>query len=224
MEPGSLGTLPHLENGDCLTRDEFERRYTAMSGDLKAELIDGVVYMSSPAKTQHGRYVCLLATWLGTYEASTPGVESLSDATLRLDETSEPQPDVMLCRPQTLGGISLVDGDDYATGPVELAVEVAVSSASYDLHQKKEVYRRCGVIEYLVYVVRKNELRWFHLDQTRYVLLPMDDDGLIRSRVFPGLWLDPNALAERSASGLLKALDLGLASPEHAEYVKALGG
>lgn len=41
-------TLPPLENGDKLTRIEFERRYHAMPQLKKAELIEGIVYMASP--------------------------------------------------------------------------------------------------------------------------------------------------------------------------------
>ena len=36
-------TIPPLENGDKLTRAEFERRYHAMPNLKKAELIEGVV-------------------------------------------------------------------------------------------------------------------------------------------------------------------------------------
>ena len=42
--------LPPLENGDRLTRDEFERRYEAMPHLKKAELIEGVVYVPSPVR------------------------------------------------------------------------------------------------------------------------------------------------------------------------------
>ena len=46
---------PPLENGDRLTRCEFERRYDAMPHIKKAELIEGVVYMASPVRFKsHG--------------------------------------------------------------------------------------------------------------------------------------------------------------------------
>ncbi len=48
--------VPLLENGDQLTRPEFERRYEAMPHLKKAELIEGVVYMPSPVRYKgHGR-------------------------------------------------------------------------------------------------------------------------------------------------------------------------
>lgn len=45
--------LPRLENGDHLTRAEFERRYDAMPGLKRAELIEGVVYRPSPVRAYH---------------------------------------------------------------------------------------------------------------------------------------------------------------------------
>jgi hypothetical protein len=48
-------TIPTLENGDKLTRAEFERRYWGMPNLKKAELIEGIVYMASPLRiSQHG--------------------------------------------------------------------------------------------------------------------------------------------------------------------------
>ncbi|MEB3275024.1 MAG: hypothetical protein VKJ85_14675 [Prochlorothrix sp.] len=41
MDPNRT-VLPTLENGDRLSRPEFERRYQAMSHLKKAELIEGV--------------------------------------------------------------------------------------------------------------------------------------------------------------------------------------
>src|SRR5262245_50077157 len=91
------GELPPLEPGDRLTREEFERRYEAMPYLTKAELIEGVVYMPSPTRFQrHGRPSRHLSTWLGTYEAATPGVEGADNSTARLDLDNEPQPDVLL--------------------------------------------------------------------------------------------------------------------------------
>jgi hypothetical protein len=48
--------IPRLENGDRLTRDEFERRYAAMPHVKQAELLEGIVHMPSPVRIdQHGR-------------------------------------------------------------------------------------------------------------------------------------------------------------------------
>src|SRR2546421_625978 len=89
--------IPPLENGDRLTRAEFERRYEAMPELKKAELIEGVVYVPSPVRhEQHGGPQFALSTWLGHYQAFTPGVRGSDNATVRLDLNNEPQPDEVL--------------------------------------------------------------------------------------------------------------------------------
>ena len=66
---------PRLEHGDHLSRAEFERRYEARPDIPNAELIEGVVYMPSPARyKKHGRPTRLVNYWLGDYEVATPGV------------------------------------------------------------------------------------------------------------------------------------------------------
>jgi hypothetical protein len=78
--------LPALENGDRLTRAEFERRYEAMPHLKKAELIEGVVYVPSPVRhRQHGSPHAHLISWLGQYIANTPGVEVGDNSSVRLD-------------------------------------------------------------------------------------------------------------------------------------------
>src|SRR3954471_14731961 len=92
-----LEMVPELENGDRLTRSEFERRYESMMDLKKAELIEGIVYMPSPVRHgRHGHPHNHVSTWLGVYEAGTPGVEAGDNATIRLDLDNEPQPDAYL--------------------------------------------------------------------------------------------------------------------------------
>src|SRR6266566_1872883 len=66
--------VPALQNGDRLTRDEFERRYEAMPHIKKAELIEGVVYMPSPVSREHAEAHCALIGWISHYWAAVPGV------------------------------------------------------------------------------------------------------------------------------------------------------
>jgi sugar lactone lactonase YvrE len=100
-------------------------------------------------------------------------------------------------------------------------VEIAASSASYDLHDKLNAYRRNGVREYIVWRIEESAVDWFALEGGRFVRLPLDEDGIDRSRVFPGLWLDPSGLI-RDRTTVLEVAQRGLASPEHAAFVARL--
>ncbi len=214
--------IPPLVAGDRLTRAEFERRYTAMPHVKKAELIEGVVYIPSPVSTEkHAAPHSDLVTWLGVYRAGTPGVQAGDNGTVRLDLDNEPQPDGLLRILPEFGGRSrTVDG--YVEGGPELVAEVAASSASYDLHDKLNAYRRNGVQEYFVWRVWDRAVDWFILRNGRYQRLALTPAGYYVSEVFPGLWLDPAALLMGDLARVLAVLQEGLASPDHAAFVRRL--
>jgi Uma2 family endonuclease len=223
--PGPRRVVRPLENGDKLTRAEFERRYRSMSGVKKAELIEGIVHMPSPVRLhEHGKPHNHLGYWVSHYEASTPGIESGNNATIRLDADNELQPDVLLRISPSAGGQSRDSAEGYVEGAPELIAEISSSSASYDLRAKKDVFRRNGVSEYMVWLVEDRELHWWRLEEGAYVPLEQEDGGILKSRVFPGLWLDAAALLAGELSKVRETLEKGLASPEHGEFQKRLGG
>src|SRR5262249_5685877 len=153
--------IPPLENGDQLTRAEFERRYEAMPHLKKAELIEGVVFVPSPVRlNQHGSPQAALIGWLTNYWASTPGVQVRDNSTVRLDLDNEPQPDALMIVDPRRGGQVRVSPDDYVEGAPELVAEVAASSVSIDLNAKLLVYRRNQVREYLVWRVLDQAVDW----------------------------------------------------------------
>ena len=213
--------VPPLENGDQLTRPEFERRYEAMPHLKKAELIEGAVYVPSPVRYEgHGRQHSALNGWLVVYSASTPGVAVGDNTTVRLDLDNEPQPDVLLRL--TNGGQSRVAADGFIEGPPELVAEVASSSVAYDLHQKLDVYRRHGVREYIVWRTLDNAIDWFVLRDGRYALLLPSEVEIYKSETFPGLWLDAAAMLQGDLARVLKTLGEGITSREHAEFVQRM--
>ena len=214
---------PPLEPGDHLTRAEFERRYSAHPEIKKAELIQGVVFMPSAVRVQsHGLPHSMIMAWLTTYWASTPGVMVLDNTTLRLDDDNVPQPDALMRLEPTCGGRSHIAADDYLEGPPELVVEIAASSASYDLHAKRAVYERNKVPEYLVLQMHEQRVDWFALRHKGYEPLQPDDAGILRSLIFPGLWLDASALLAGDLAQMLAVLRQGLDAPEHAAFVAKL--
>jgi Uma2 family endonuclease len=221
--PASI--IPPLTNGDKLTRYEFERRYNAVSKPKKAELIEGIVYIMPAALRfrSHGQPHGRILTWLGNYEAITPGVALGVEPTVRLDLDNEPQPDAVLIIIPEAGGQTRISEDDYIEGPPELVVEIAASSVAIDLHGKKQAYRRNGVREYIVWQVLDQELSWFSLEQGEYLELLPNEEGILKSRVFPGLWLAVNELLTGNMQVVLNVLQAGLQSVEHADFTHKLG-
>lgn len=214
----AINILP-LTSGDRLTRREFERRYEAMPENFKAELIEGVVYVASPVRyASHGAPHIQLATWLGVYCAATPGVSMADNATVRIDPFNEVQPDAFLRLEPEAGGRSHITPDDYIEGSPELIVEIAASSAAYDLREKKTIYQRNGVREYLIWQIYEQHLDWFYLHQDEYELLLPDADSITRSHVFPGLHLDTTALLAGDLARVLSVLQAGIATDAHVAF------
>ncbi|TAE58850.1 MAG: Uma2 family endonuclease [Nostocales cyanobacterium] len=204
----SSPTLPFLENGDRLDRAEFERRYTATPNVKKAELIEGIVHVASPLRfTPHAKPHGNIVTWLGVYKSYTSNIEMGVEPTVRLDNDNEPQPDVVLFR---VGGNAQVDDDGYITGAPELIVEIAASTVSYDVHDKKRVYQRNGVKEYIVWRTFDQEIDWFVLADSKYVDNKPDAEGIIKSVEFPGLWLNVRALLGGDMQQVLRTLNEGI--------------
>jgi Uma2 family endonuclease len=128
----------------------------------------------------------------------------------------------LLRLPERAGGRSRVSRDDYLEGAPELIVEVAATSASHDLHDKRKVYRRNGVREYLVWLVRDRRALWFVLDDDEYQPLQPGTDGLARSRIFPGLALNVQALLDGDLARVLADQQGCLKGEEHRRFVELL--
>jgi hypothetical protein len=215
----TITRVPSLENGDCMTRAEFERRWEAMPNMNRAELIEGVVFMPSPVRFgHHGKPHTSLGVFLGLYSQFTPGTDVSTAASVRMDLDNEPQPDMALF---IVGGNAWIDEKDYINGAPELVAEISASTVSLDLGMKFEVYKRNGVMEYLVWRVEDQAIDWFILRNNQYErLLPVE--GILKSESFPGLWLDSDALLRGDHARVHDVLQSGLHSPEHTAFVAAL--
>ncbi len=204
---------------------EFERRYEAMPHVCKAELVEGIVYMTSPERiTQHSEPHAEPIGWLYYSRSKTPGPRIGGNATVRLDDDYEPQPDAMLLLPRHAGGAANVDEDEYVAGSPKLLCEVSASTLSIDLHQKLEAYLLNGVKEYLVWRVQDETVDWFHLVGDAYEAIQPDRSGLICSRVLAGLWLDVAALLRGDVAAVLAGLNRGVTSEEHRGNMTTLVG
>ena len=219
--PPSPPAIPLLVDGQRLGQAEFMRRYELTPPGFTAELIGGVVYVASPLGREHGGSSLEICGWLAWYRARTPGIEALADATTVMDEIGVPQPDAQLRIRPKYGGQSRDEGK-YVGGAPELVVEVARSTRAIDLGVKRDDYERAGVQEYLVVTLDPDDIHWFHRRGRKLVRMRRDRDGIYRSKVFPGLWLDPVALLNGDIAAVFATLDRGLASPEHAAFVAQL--
>ncbi len=223
IERPEIEVLPALFAGERLDQPEFHRRYAAMPEATRAELVGGIVHMPSPLGYDHGDEDHVVVFWLMSYCRATRPLRSSGNATVKLGPSAEVQPDAQLRIPEELGGASKIVGG-YVVGPPELVVEIAQSSRGYDLGPKKAEYEKAGVLEYLFIGIEPDEVRWFALVDGRYEAISPEADGSIRSRTFPGLWLDPIPLFEKDLDGLIGGLERGLASAEHARFAPELAG
>lgn len=189
----------------------------------KAELVEGIVYITySVSHVYHGRPHAHLCALLSIYCIDTPGTESGNNSTVRLDWDNEPQPDALLRLTTEVGGSSIIDEDGFIQGPPELVAEIANSTASYDMHDKFNAYRRNGVREYLAWLVRDQEIRWYVLEEGEYQLLKPDEQGIVKSHALPGLWLNTKAMLDEDLGAALETVQTGLKSSEHQKFISIL--
>jgi Uma2 family endonuclease len=214
--------VPQLLNGDHLSVPEFEQRYEIFDEDRRAELIEGIDVMSPPISSDHGKANSLLDCLLNLYSAATPRTAAAVNTSVRIDGTNEYQPDIMLWVES--GPLARVQrrSNGILEGRPELAVEIALSSRSYDLNEKKAVYQRNQVPEYLVWEVMDARIQWLALDEGDYVPLEGRADGTHCSRIFPGLWLNFPALLSGDGRKASRILDRGIKSAGHKAFVKQL--
>ena len=205
-----------LQNGDRLSLAEFKQLYAQHPEIRRAELIEGVVYVASPVYFPHAQAQASAITWLGVYHSQTPKTKVTGEQSVELDADNEVQPDALLW----LDDDVVVTAEGLVVGSPSLVVEIAASTASYDLSVKKNIYRRNGVAEYLVFAAYEQQTHWFQLREGQYQPIPANDDGIYRSRVFPGLWLNSLAFWQNDTATLLATLNAGLASADHAAFVQ----
>jgi Uma2 family endonuclease len=205
--PVKNAEFPVLESGDRLTRAEFHRIYCARPDIKKAELVEGVVYVAPSVSVRHGKPHATVMAWLGGYWVRHPELHLFDNTTVILDGKNEVQPDAFLWRdePGSSG-----NAGTYFEGAPQLIVEIAYSSASYDLHDKLEAYRRNGVPEYVVWRVRDEMIDWFRLREGQYEWVEPDENGIIESSEFPGLRLNVPKLLSGDVPGVVAELDWGI--------------
>jgi len=159
--------------------------------------------------------------WLGYYEAMTPGCDGANNTTWLMPDEETPQPDQDLRVSPAFGGQSRNEGK-YSAGAPELLAEVWSDRGATNVARKLRVYRNAGVVECIAVYLDEREIEWHVRARKGFSLLAPDADGIFRSTVFPGLWLDSAALLTNDTSQVLAVLKKGLATSEHDAFVVAL--
>ena len=68
--------------------------------------------------------------------------------------------------------------------------------------------------------IEERRLHWFHFPSGEEIM--PNRQGVRRSQVFPGLWIDEQALLEQNDQRLIEVVQQGLASRAHAAFVRRL--
>jgi Uma2 family endonuclease len=207
---------PELRNGDHMKQEEFHNIYEQMPEAFKAELVDGTVFVAMPLGKPHAMGHARLAGVFDAYSAHTIGTEVLIEATTILGTDDEVQPDLQMRISPAYKGQSRDSHDRYVLGAPELICEIAYSSKAIDLHMKRKRYESAGVCEYIVFCLEPRQVCWF--DFANKTRTNTGEDGILRSRVFPGFWLSHQGLLDLDYEKLMSVINLGLASKEHAEF------
>jgi Uma2 family endonuclease len=218
--PSSLVTAVELVTGQRMDVEEFLRRWEKLPDLKNAELIEGVVYVSSPLSLEHARRDIRIHWWLAQYADATPGCQGGSAGTWRMLDNA-PQPDSFLRISPACGGQS-GNTEKYGSGAPELVVEICVTSADLDFGPKLRLYQKAGVREYITVEPAAKRIVWRVLEAGAYIPQELPADGTLRSRIFPGLWLGVAAFWADDGARMLAALNAGLATEDHQRFVDRL--
>lgn len=140
-----------------LTVSDFHRMGEAgifAAGD-RVELIDGEVIDMSPIGALHAAIVARLTAFLCRTVGG--GVIVWCQNPIRLDDSSEPEPDIALLSPRADGYMSAHPGPE----DVVVVIEVADTSLAYDLGVKVPLYARHGIPEAWVIDAATRQTRVF---------------------------------------------------------------
>jgi Uma2 family endonuclease len=213
---------PLLYDGQRLDQPTFHALYEQMDDDFKAELIDGVVHLTMTVHSRHGQADASMIGFLLIYSIETPGTIVRSNTTTTLGPRSEVQPDSALLIHPDYGGRTRIDAKTHMIEAAELVVEISDSTLRLDLNAKKRVYQEAGALEYVVFDIPNRKFHWFALEGGQFEPMAIGPDGLYRSKVFPGFWIDEAAFVAEDNPAVMAALRRGLESPEHADFVEQL--
>lgn len=165
--------------------------------DVRAEWVDGEVFVMSPSSLPHQLVMLFLARVLAAFiEAKELGVLLLPPFLMRLpNRPSGREPDLMFIANQHADRVQ----NTYLDGPADLVVEiVSPDSDARDRGEKFVEYEQASIPEYWVIDPRRRQAYFYQLTtEAGYDLGQLDAEGVYRSAVLAGFWLRPAWLWQR---------------------------
>lgn len=204
---------PANQNEDLVTFEEFCQ---VIQDGQKADLIDGVVYMASPDTDPANDLNGLLWSLLRMFDSARQlgGEVRGSRFACFMDAMNAPEPDVIY-----ISGARkhLIQRLGFQGGPDVVIEIVSRDSRHRDYHLKRDLYEDAGVTEYWIVDPRERMFTALHLENEKFVEMPVSSDGVFRSQAIAGFWLRVNWLFESPLPDDYTVLQTILAGPPASE-------
>jgi Uma2 family endonuclease len=188
---------------DCYTFDDF---CAIVVDGQKADLINGVIHVTSPDNTSAGYLFSWLCTLLFSYTSTRElGRVYGSRVAFRLDKANGPEPDLAVVLTRHYHRIK----PGRVEGPPDLAMEiVSPESVERDYDAKRKLYEQHGVPEYWIIDEEERKVTVFRLDGRGKYRVVRPRKGVYHSQVLTGFWLDPRWLWQDPLPNVVHVLQL----------------
>jgi len=209
VAPPPQQVLPAPESPIEDDRFTFAEFCALIPDGVKADLIDGGIYVASPDRPHHYKVASFVQTLLDGY-ASEHGLGEVyaSRVAFQLTEHNAPEPDVAFLKVENLDR----EEERCIRGGPDIAVEVVSRDSRHrDYVDKKQLYREAGVREYWIIDPRQRRAEFHRLQNGDYELVPLERNRIFRSKVLPGFWLDVEWLFLRPLPSKFRCLQQILA-------------
>ena len=169
-------------------RMSFEEFIKWAGEDILAELVQGDVVMMTPASLPHQALSMFLTRVLSDYvDVGEIGWIGTAPIALRLSPDTVREPDLLFVANDHLDRVK----ETCVDGPADLVIEiVSADSVGRDRGEKYYEYEQAGIPEYWLIDSRTRRAEFYQLQGAYYQPMFPDAQGIYRSRVLPGFWLN----------------------------------
>lgn len=183
--------------------------FCLLTGDRKADLIDGVIYMASPDNTDAADLFMWFGGLMEYYvEFKELGKVYGSRVAFRLNDRNSPEPDIaFICKRR----LHLVHRGHVAGAPDLAAEIVSPESVQRDYEAKRDLYQKAGVREYWIIDEMRRRVTLLRLTAKGIYRKVRPQNGVLRSEVVAGFWIRPEWLWQNPRPKKLEVLQQLLA-------------